>query len=273
MQVRKVFVASRGTYGYRRVHAALARRGIEVGPELVRHLMSRLGLVACQPRPWRTTTIAGVDPAPGDQLAGEFTAEAPGERFVGDITYVRTWEGWLCLATVIDLCTKEVVGWAMADHLRTELVCDAITMAHSHRRIARGAVFHSDRGCQVHLVRRPHSSGVGPGGHELAASSDAPQPVRSHQPFDLAARDQAEFGILTSGLFTSEFLEDLAGPIQAAADRGGLVHPDDVSQHDLVPGGAGRLGSVAGGVEGARSDLAPMCGQHMADRLDSEASR
>lgn len=148
VQVRKSFVAGRGTYGYRRVHAALVRRGIEVGPELVRHLMARLGLVACQPRPWRLTTIAGTDAAPGDRLAGDFTAEAPGQRFVGDITYIRTWEGWLHLATVIDLCTKEVVGWAMADHMRTELICDAITMAHSHRVIADGAVFHSDRGSQ-----------------------------------------------------------------------------------------------------------------------------
>jgi putative transposase len=148
VQVRKAFKASRGTYGYRRVHVALARGGVEAGPELVRHLMARLGLVACQPRPWRTTTTAGPGPAPSDHLAGDFTSDAPGCRLVGDITYVRTWEGWLYLATVIDLCTKEVVGWSMADHMRTELICDAITMAHSHRDIARGAVFHSDRGCQ-----------------------------------------------------------------------------------------------------------------------------
>lgn len=148
VQVRKAFVAGRGAYGYRRVHAVLGRRGIEVGEELVRHLMARLGLVACQPRPWRLTTIAGAEPAPSDLLAGDFTAEAPGQRFAGDITYIRTWEGWLYLATVIDLCTKEVVGWAMADHMRTELICDAITMAHSHRVIAHGAVFHSDRGSQ-----------------------------------------------------------------------------------------------------------------------------
>ena len=74
VQVRKAFVASRGTYGYRRVHAALFRRGIHAGPELVRHLMARLGLVACQPRPWRTTTFAGIEPAPSDKLAGDFTA-------------------------------------------------------------------------------------------------------------------------------------------------------------------------------------------------------
>jgi putative transposase len=83
-----------------------------------------------------------------DLLKRDFSAVAPGERFVGDITYISTWEGWLYLATVIDLCTREVVGWAAADHMRTSLVCDALTMANSHRKIVDGAVFHSDRGCQ-----------------------------------------------------------------------------------------------------------------------------
>lgn len=147
VQVAKAFKAGRGTYGYRRVRAALARIGIDVGPDLVRHLMARLGLVACQPRPWRTTTITGTEPAPADQLAGDFTATEPGQRLVGDITYIRTWEGWLYLATVIDLYTKEVIGWSMADHMRTSLICDAITMAGSHRTI-NGAIFHSDRGSQ-----------------------------------------------------------------------------------------------------------------------------
>lgn len=147
VQVAKAFHAGRGAYGYRRVWAALARRGVEVGEDLVRHLMAGLGLVACQPRPWRTTTVAGPGAAPGDQLGGDFTAAMPGQRLVGDITYIRTWEGWLYLATVIDLCTKEVIGWAMADHLRTSLICDAVSMAASHRNI-NGALFHSDRGSQ-----------------------------------------------------------------------------------------------------------------------------
>ena len=148
IQVARVFRASRGTYGYRRVHAELARTGVELGPELVRRLMADLGLVACQPRPWRVTTIPGDEPGPVDLVGRDFTAAQPGVRFVGDITYISTWEGWLYLATVIDLCTKEVVGWAIADHMRTELVADALSMAHRHRPIMPGAVFHSDRGCQ-----------------------------------------------------------------------------------------------------------------------------
>ena len=148
VEVRTVFDWSDSTYGYRRVHEELRRRGVEVGPELVRWLMADMGLVACQPRPWRITTIPGGGPGPTDLLQRDFTAAAPGRRFVGDITYIPTWEGWLYLATVIDLHTKEVCGWAMADHMRTELVCDALTMAKAHRPIITGAVFHSDRGCQ-----------------------------------------------------------------------------------------------------------------------------
>ena len=147
VQVRKAFKAGRGTYGYRRVQAALAKLGIGVGSDLVRHLMTRLGLVACQPRPWRTTTVGGVGPTPADQLVGDFSATEPSQRLVGDITYIRTWEGWLYLATVIDLYTKEVIGWSTADHMRTSLICEAVTMAHTHRDI-NGAVFHSDRGAQ-----------------------------------------------------------------------------------------------------------------------------
>lgn len=147
-RVRAIFKASRQTYGYRRIHAQLGRDGVEAGPELVRAIMADEDLVACQPRPWRTTTTPDGATPPADLLDGDFSAARPGERFVGDITYVATWAGWLYLATVIDLATKEVVGWSMADHLRTELICDAVSMAARNGRITTGAVFHSDRGCQ-----------------------------------------------------------------------------------------------------------------------------
>ncbi len=148
VQVAKAFKASNGVYGYRKVHEALGRRRIEVGPELVRELMRVQGLVSCHPRPWRITTIPGAGAGPVDRIGRDFTAALPGQRFVGDITYIATWEGWLYLSTVIDLCTREVVGWAMADHMRTSLVADSLSMADRHRVIVDGAIFHSDRGCQ-----------------------------------------------------------------------------------------------------------------------------
>src|SRR5512132_3096948 len=127
----------------------LVRWGERVSPELVRTLMRQLGLVACQPRPYRLTTIADAAAAATPDLVGrDFTAAAPGTRLVGDITYVRTWEGWLYLATVIDCHSKRVIGWSMAEHMRTDLICAAITMAATNVQFAPGAVFHSDRGSQ-----------------------------------------------------------------------------------------------------------------------------
>lgn len=147
--ITKSFEDSDGTYGHRRVHADLTRWGIQVSLELVRALMRGLDLQPCQPRPWRpTTTVAGqAGPIP-DLVARDFTATAPGTKLVGDITYIPTWEGFLYLATVIDLCTKECVGYAMAEHMRTELVTDALDMAARNRRLAAGAIFHTDRGSQ-----------------------------------------------------------------------------------------------------------------------------
>ena len=153
--IRQSFEASDGTYGYRRVHADLAGWGVPCGPELVRALMRELGLEPCQPKPWRhSLTEAGhVPPAIPDLLHRDFTADAPGEKMIGDITYIPTWQGWLFLATVIDCHTREVVGWAMDDHYRTPLIEAAIRMAVGNGRVTSGAIFHSDRGCQSEFNR------------------------------------------------------------------------------------------------------------------------
>ncbi len=142
------FQRSRGTYGYRRVHADLTRRGVTVGEDLVRDLMRELDLVACQPRPFRVTTIAGADGATPDLLERDFSTTAPGRKLVGDITYLHTWAGFAYLATVIDCYSKAVIGWAVADHMRTDLVIDALAMARRNHTIEPNCIFHSDRGTQ-----------------------------------------------------------------------------------------------------------------------------
>jgi transposase InsO family protein len=148
-QIRQVFDDSDETYGYRRVWHELARRGVEAGPELVRAIMREQGMVACQPRPWRITTIADPGaPATPDLVGRDFTADAPGVKLVGDITYIPTWQGFVYLATVLDCHTKMVAGYAIAEHMRAELVCDAIAMAARKISLAPEAIFHSDRGCQ-----------------------------------------------------------------------------------------------------------------------------
>jgi transposase InsO family protein len=147
--IKAVFELSDQTYGYRRVHAHLARQGEQVSPEFVRELMRDLDLVACQPRPYRPTTTTPDDPGPIlDLVKRDFTAQAPGQKMVGDITYIPTQEGWLYLATAIDCYTKACIGYAMADHLRSELVIDALMMAARNYPLAEGAIFHSDRGSQ-----------------------------------------------------------------------------------------------------------------------------
>jgi len=99
---------SDSTYGYRRIAEQLARQGIVAGAELVRKLMRQLGLVACQPRPWRPTTTKQGQAGPIPDLVNrDFTAEAPGAKMAGDITYIETWKGWAFLATVIDCATRK----------------------------------------------------------------------------------------------------------------------------------------------------------------------
>jgi transposase InsO family protein len=145
--ITKAFGDSDGTYGYRRIWSQLARWGVRAGLELVRGLMRELGLVACQPRPWRpsTTRQGQAGPIP-DLVNRDFSAAVPGEKMVGDITYIPTWEGWVYLATIIDCATRKVAGWAMDDNYRTPLITAAIEMAARNLDLPGGAVFHSDRG-------------------------------------------------------------------------------------------------------------------------------
>lgn len=149
VHVDVVFIKSRRTYGCRRIAAALNRDGVEVSVGTVADIMRERGLRAVQPRAYKRTTIAGSEPVDSpDLIERDFTAPEPGQRLVGDITYLHTGQGWLYLATVIDLATRMVVGWQMAEHMRTSLVIDALAMAVRGGHACAGAIFHSDRGSQ-----------------------------------------------------------------------------------------------------------------------------
>ena len=147
IKIKALFEANGEEYGYRRMHAALVRGGDQVSDELVRQLMRELDLVPCQPRPWRhsLTEQGQAGPIP-DLVNRDFSAGKPGEKMVGDITYIPTWEGWLYLALVIDCATRMIVGWAMEDNYKTPLITAAITMAARNADLPEGAIFHSDRG-------------------------------------------------------------------------------------------------------------------------------
>ena len=149
-KITAIHTESKGTYGSPRVHHELNKRGVECGRRRVRRLMRRAGLEGRCKKRWRTTTVVDPDAeAAKDLIQRHFgPCEELDRRYVGDITYISTWEGWAYLATVIDLASRRVVGWALADHMRTELVEEALAMAFVQRAPRPGVIFHSDRGCQ-----------------------------------------------------------------------------------------------------------------------------
>ena len=164
-KIREIHDGSRGTYGSPRVHAALQAEGIRVGKKRVARLMKEAGLrgVSRRKRPSTTIREEGARPAP-DLVERDFTAEEPDELWVADITYVPTEEGYLYLSVVLDAFSRSVVGWAMADHLRTELVLKALDMA-AQQRDPEETVHHSDQGSQYTAIafgQRCEEAGVRP---------------------------------------------------------------------------------------------------------------
>ncbi|OAV56826.1 integrase [Enteractinococcus helveticum] len=149
-RIRFYFDDSDQTYGYRRVHADLVAEGTQASLELVRQIMVEQNMIACQPRPFRVTTDPDADAAASipDLVQRDFSASAPGQKFVGDVTYIHTWQGFMYLATVIDCYSRKVVGFSMADHLRAELVVQALDNAAATTVIQQDAIFHSDKGVQ-----------------------------------------------------------------------------------------------------------------------------
>jgi putative transposase len=147
-QIRAIHERSRGTYGERRIHAELADLGVSVSRKRIARLMRAMDLAGVSRRKHTITTTrnGAARPAP-DLVDRYFTAPGPDQLWVADITYIPTWAGFLYLAVVLDAWSRRVVGWAMATHLRTELVLDALNMALAQRRPA-NVVHHSDQGCQ-----------------------------------------------------------------------------------------------------------------------------
>ena len=147
-EIRAIHQESRQTYGAPRVRAELRARGQAVARKRVARLMRTAGLAGRGRRPFRRTTIADPAVQAPDLVQRQFRPAAPDRVWLADITYVRTWEGWLYLAAILDAYSRRIVGWALADHLRTELATAALRMALATRRPGPGLIHHSDRGCQ-----------------------------------------------------------------------------------------------------------------------------
>ncbi len=147
-EIERIHGRSRATYGVPRVHAELRAEGTRIGRKRVARLMRRAGLEGAsrRKRVFTTTKDRDARPAP-DLVERDFSSERPDRLWIADITYIPTWAGFLYLAVVVDAWSRKVVGWAMATHLRTELVLDALNMAIGQRRPAE-VIHHSDQGCQ-----------------------------------------------------------------------------------------------------------------------------
>ncbi|MFE2424100.1 IS3 family transposase [Streptomyces hokutonensis] len=162
-EITVIHLASRGTYGVPRVHAELRRLGRSVNHKRVARLMREHGIQGAHRRRRRSLTRPDKKARPAPDLIGrDFHADVPGTKLVGDITFLPTAEGWLYLACWLDLATREVVGYAMADHHRAEFVVDALNMAHGRAGLKPGCVIHSDRGSEYTSAQfRYHISELG----------------------------------------------------------------------------------------------------------------
>ncbi|MGI5250362.1 IS3 family transposase [Actinacidiphila glaucinigra] len=148
-EIREIHGKSRGAYGAPRVTAVLRRRGRRINRKKVERIMRERDIRGITRRRRRSLTRADTKAAPSPDLVGrDFTAAEPGTKLVSDITYLPTLAGWWYLATVLDLATREVIGYAMADHHRAELVVDALRMAAGRGELKENCITHSDRGSE-----------------------------------------------------------------------------------------------------------------------------
>jgi transposase InsO family protein len=149
-QIRDAYAASRCNYGSPRVTVELAARGVACSRNTVAKLMRKHGIRSRTKRRFvvRTTDSRHGHPVAENRLNRQFARPLPNQAWAADITYIPTQEGWLYLAVVIDLCSRKVIGWSTADHLRAELVCKALEMAITHRKPSGQVLHHSDRGVQ-----------------------------------------------------------------------------------------------------------------------------
>lgn len=165
-QIMEVHERSRGTYGYPRVHAELRALGMRCSRKRVARLMRKVGLQGCIRGRRKRTTRRDVRAVPApDLVKRNFAAAAPNELWTADITYVHTREGFLYLAFILDVYSRKVVGWAMATHLKTELVVDALEMALWRRKPDTGLIHHTDRGSQYTALsfgKRLEEAGIVP---------------------------------------------------------------------------------------------------------------
>ena len=228
-KIREIWAENRKVYGSPRIHADLRLKyGIRVARKRVERLMREAGISGLQRRKRGRTTIS----VPGVRVADDlverrFRPERPNQLWIADLTYLRTWEGWLYLAAVQDAYSRRIVGWSMADHMRSELIVDALQMAVARRRPAPGLIHHSDQGSQyVSLAfgRRLQQAGLVASMAPSATHSTTPSPrassPRSRRNWYTVARGRAAASSRPSCSSTSRrFTTERAGTPRSTTSR------------------------------------------------------
>jgi putative transposase len=214
-RIRAIHDRSRGTYGVPRVHAELAAQGVHVSRKRIARLMRAAGLVGVSRRKRPRTTIRAQDarPAP-DLVERNFAAAGPDQLWVADLTYIPTWAGFLYLAVVLDAWSRRVVGWAMATHLRTELVLDALNMAFTQRRPT-AVIHHSDQGCQYTSIafgQRCREMGVRPSMGSVGDAYDNALCESFFATLECELLDRTRFKSQVDALAVFEFIEGWYNP-------------------------------------------------------------
>ena len=199
--IEEVFKRNRRRYGYRRIVQELRDHQVVCAPSRLRRIMKQRGLRAMQPKNYVPKTSDGrADKPCANLLAGEPAPRKPGQAWAGDITFIPSASGWLYLAVVIDLCSRRIVGWSLATHMRSELVVHALKQALQARPKASGALFHSDRGSQYSST----------GFRTLLASAGLRQSMSSRaNPYD-NAWTESFMGTLKREMLQGGCFEDLA---------------------------------------------------------------
>lgn len=209
VEICEIFKAHRRRYGYRRIASELADRGLTCAPARVRRLMVENGLSALQPKSYTPRTSDGKASAPSPNLlADQPLPDSPDRAWAGDITYVPIDGGWVYLAVIIDLCTRQIVGWSLADNMRAGLVVGAFEQAVATRRADPGLVFHSDRGSQyASRLFRGQLAGIG-GEQSMSARAN---------PYDNAWTESV-IGTIKGELIQDGCFEDLDDAREAIFD-------------------------------------------------------
>lgn len=148
-EIKEIFEESRKTYGIKRIQVELSSRGINIGHNKIAKIKQKNGIYPKMKRRYKQTTDSKhSNRVEANILDREFKADKPNDKWVSDITYISTLEGWLYLSSVIDLYSRKVIGWSMSDTIDSKLVCDSLEMALSKRKDVYGCIFNSDRGSQ-----------------------------------------------------------------------------------------------------------------------------